>query len=368
MPAVRFSWRELDWQRHSGSAQRIALETFLANDRRQGFDLAEAPLTRVTLIRLGATRWTMVWTFHHILLDGRSFPMILEEVFEAAQAITSGRTPAFRERPAFARYVDWARGSSSATTEAWWRATLGGYQGSIRMPGVHRARRDEPATTAEEFRTVAPDTTARLNDLAQRLGGTMATMVQTAWAIVVCRYTGTEDLVFGVTLATRRGSVPGAEAMAGLLINTVPFRVEINPARSVADTIRDVRHRWSELREHRQTPLRLAQAWGGTPAGQPLFDTLLVYEHDLLAARMKALGGPWTDRQISLREQTNYPMTAAVYGGASLTIKLEYDPGRFDPAQAGRRAGHFHQVLRAIADQPEGLIGEGPIVSLEQTP
>ncbi len=353
------AWEELDWRGQPADVQANTLEAFLTEDRRRGFDLAHAPLMRVTLIRRAEAQWTLAWTFHHILLDGRSFPMILEEVFDAAAALGADRQPTFQHREPFRRYVEWSRLANLATEEAWWRSNLAGYQGEMRLPGVRRelSTRDGP-TTAEACRVLGPETTARLARVAAELDATVATLVQTAWAVVVCRYSATTDLVFGATLSMRRASVPGADQMAGLLINTVPFRVRIDPLDSVADTVRDVRRRWAALREHRQTPLRLAQNWSGLPPGQPLFDTLLVYEHDLLADRMQALGGAWARRRISLREQTNYAITAAVYGGSALTIKLEFDPGRVNPAQVERMAGHFGQVLRAIAENPSGRIDD----------
>lgn len=114
-----------DWSPAPEQEQQARLETFLASDRERGFDLASPPLMRTTLMRLGGGRHRVVWTCHHILIDGWSVAITFREVMAAYAALVDGAAPALPVAPAYRDFVAW-RGTSAADTSAdYWRKMLG---------------------------------------------------------------------------------------------------------------------------------------------------------------------------------------------------------------------------------------------------
>lgn len=116
-----------DWRAMALDAQERRLERWLADERARGFDVAKAPLMRLALLRFADDAWRFVWTHHHLLLDGWSLPLVLQEVFAAYEAYRTGREPALPPVRPYRDYIAWLRKQDLAAAEAYWRATLAGF-------------------------------------------------------------------------------------------------------------------------------------------------------------------------------------------------------------------------------------------------
>src|SRR5262249_50883724 len=153
--------------------------------------------------------------------------------------------------------------------------------------------------------------TARLADLARSNSLTMNTLVMGAWSVLLYRYSGESDIVFGATRACRKSFASDGNPTIGLFINTVPVRVKLEESTSVLSMFKALRRQWVDLRAYEHTPLAIVKASSQIPPGQPLFETLLVFENSRLDATMRSLGGAWATRQVELHELTNFPVTLA---------------------------------------------------------
>jgi non-ribosomal peptide synthetase component F len=160
-------------------------------------------------------------------------------------------------------------------------------------------------------------------------------VLQGAWALLLGRWAGEDDVVFGATRAGRAGSVAGADRMVGCLINTLPVRVRLSGEQPVGAWLQALRDRERAVRPHDQAPLMAVQGWSEVGAGQPLFESLVVYDHQVLDSQMRAQGEAFAGRRFRLIERTNYPLTLYAYGEPGLVLKLAYDEPRFDAALAG---------------------------------
>ncbi|HEX5107390.1 MAG TPA: amino acid adenylation domain-containing protein [Vicinamibacterales bacterium] len=379
MLRARFTWEDGQQPRHeilanialpflvedhrddAVDAQGRRLAAFLNEDRVRGFDLREAPLLRITLFRWAERSWSMVWTFHHVLLDGRTFPILLGELFDTYEALRDGNPlPASRGTSTpFRRHVEWLERQSTAAGETFFKTLLTGFRAPTSI-AIDRLSVAASADTlhGEAWAFAGEDTTRRLRQLAQSHGLTMNTIVMGAWAVLLQRYSGDTDVVFGATRACRRSSVEGADSAIGLFINTVPVRVAIRDEDALLDTMRAIRRQWLAMRPFEHTPLARIKAHSEVPAAGRLFDTLVVFEGYSLDSAMSARGGDWATRRIDLHELTSFPLTLAAYDGESLGLKLEYNRRTIDAAAANRLLHHLVSLLGGMAARPEARIRE----------
>ena len=340
-----------DWRDADGTEQADRLQTLLREDRARGFVLAKAPLLRLTLVRTADDEHVLVWALHHLVLDGWSYGTLLREVLARYGSIVAGTDydpPA--PRP-YKEFVGWLRGRDRAAAEAFWREALAGIQEptplGIDTPAAGRGGADFGAHDLH----LAADETAALLDGARARRVTLATMVQAAWALVLARYAGREDVVFGATTAGRPESLPGSQGMIGLFINTVPSRIRVPDDAQVGPWLQEIQARQLAAREHEHTPLVDVQGWSEIPRGRPLFESIVTVENLPRVDARDATGG-LSVGPLEGRSRTGFPLSLVVLPGERLHLRAYQDRARIPDAAAERLLGHLAAALRAIGEAP----------------
>ena len=262
-------WRGIDLSEFDETERAQRLAEILAQDRAEHFDLTSPPLIRFTLIRLAAQRHRLVLTSHHILLDGWSMPLLVREVLvlyahRGDATALPGVTP-YRD------YLSWIAVQDRAAAQAAWRQALAGIEEPT-LVAPHGPRGVPVASEKISF-ALSETLTAALSREARRQGLTLNTYLQGAWAILLGRLTGRDDVVFGVTVAGRPPEVAGIESMVGLFINTVPLRIKLPPGQPLCELLAQLQESQSALIAHQH--LGLAEIQGLAGLGE-LFDTLVV--------------------------------------------------------------------------------------------
>jgi amino acid adenylation domain-containing protein len=348
-------------------AERLA--AYLAEDRGRGFDLTRPPLFRLACFRMAADDFRMVWSFHHIIIDGRSIRIVLEEVFAIYEAACRSERRVLGKPHAYSQYLEWLERKDDSTAEAYWRNALKSFTSPTRLAvdreagaGPAEFGSGPPRYSRREIRFPAP-LTAELQALARQLDVTVNTILQGAWALFLSRYSGEEDVVFGATRAGRHATVPGADAMVGLFINTLPIRARVSPDTPLPDWLRGLRRQHIAQRGVEQTPLASVRAWSGVPGTSPLFESLLVFENFDLRAALKARAGDWSKREFRLHEQSGFPVTVAAALGPELVVRICCDAGRFDDPVVDRMAGHLRTLLEQVAEEPGRRLSEIPMLT-----
>ena len=343
----------------SEKLQDERLKAFLQTDRVCGFNLSEAPMLRLALFQWDDESFSLVWTFHHALLDGRSYPVLLREVFDAYAEL---RTGAISQRPetfSYRRYIEWLQEENFDTAELFWKKHLAGFTAATPLVVDRQSAPDADAyQQGEAWEQIDTNVTNALRKLAKTHDLTLNSVVMGAWAILLHKYSREEDIVFAATRAGRKSSVPNADETIGLFINTVPVRVQVKDDDALISVFKNVRNLWLEMRPYEHTPLARAKAVSQVPPSQPLFETLFVFENYRLDTAMRALGGEWAKRQVELHELTNFPITLAAYDGEELAFKIEFDRRRLEDATVQRMLGHLRQLLEGIAQKPDTSVGE----------
>ncbi|WP_344820456.1 amino acid adenylation domain-containing protein [Actinoplanes cyaneus] len=341
--AVPVDWTEIDLTgQDPAHADAVAGEA-----RAKPFDLARPPLLRWHLIRLGARRHRLVLTAHHILLDGWSAPLLVRDLM----LLYSGR-PVPAVRP-YKDYLGWVAKQDRAAGENAWRDALAGVEEPTLLGASGTA-----AATPEAIEHVID--AARLTEIARSRGLTLNTVVQGAWALVLAELTGRDDIVFGSTVSGRPATLPGAEDMVGLFINTVPVRVRPRPGDTWTGYLSRLQAEQAALLDHQHVGLATIQRLGGIG---PLFDTLLVFEsYPLDADGLRVLEDAAGLRlaEVTGHDATHYPFTLTAIPGETLTLGAEFRADVISREQATRLLGRLELLLAAFTAEPDGRLAALP--------
>lgn len=361
---VDLPWQEQDWRAVPPGEREQRIADFLGADRRRGIDLARAPLFRLTLLRYAESEFRFIWTSHHSVLEGRSYLLALRELFSFYEAFREGSEITLPQPRPYRDYIAWLQQQDFSKDEAFWRDTLKGF--AVPTPlGVDHVPDDRnernPGHGAQEL-VLSGQVTSALRALAQANALNLNTIVQGAWALLLSRYSGEEDVVFGVIRGSRRSTIEGADAMIGLFINALPLRVQANPEAALLPWLHEVRGQWMAMRGHEHTPLAMVQGWSEAPGGTALFQSSMMFETYHLDTLLRNQGGAWSNRRFRLLQQTNYPLGLAAYDGAELRLRIDFDHARIDAAAAGRILGHVRTVLEAIATDPHRKLAQLPLL------
>ena len=347
---------------HSANSEN-EVEQIIEQEFRKGFDPAVPPLLRVGLVRRNETDFRLIWTFHHLIADGRSIVLVLKDVFAIYEALrTSGKSKAELPATPYHKFLEWLQGQRNDTAEEFWRKQLKGFSTPTSLDAPAHSRTHSSSTNEESIVLDEVFTTC-LREFARQNGGTLNTLVQGAWALLLNRYTGEEDVVFGAVRAGRHGTVPNAESLVGVFINTVPVRVRISPEQRLSAWLKELRESWVQLRAFEHTPLSRILACSEVTNGRRLFETLVNVQDPPWDAALKAQGGAWERRAFQIRNQPGLPLALDVYAERQIVLKLVYNRARFEPAGIQRMLVHLKALLDEMAQDAERSVSNIPLLT-----
>ncbi|WP_019925401.1 non-ribosomal peptide synthetase [Nocardia sp. BMG111209] len=372
---VELPVRHHDWSADGDDRQRERLVHLQTEDRAAGIDPEVAPLQRLQVIRLGDDRHALMWTYHHVLLDGWSIPNFLDEVMARYRSETLG-TPPPPPVPAYRDYIAWLQRQDPVRAQAFWTTALA----DVRPSRVTGAGPADPTngTGAVERRIVAlpPELTEGLRQAAARHRVTVNTVVHAVWSVVLQVYTGRAEIVFGCATSGRPAELPQVDRMVGLFANTLPMRVTVPAEGALGAWLHELQRTYAAMRRYEYTPLADIKKWAGAP-GQPLFDSLLVLENYSLVIDGVTDGGPQAPPSpLSFQVDTLYdkidvPLTLTVAPQPVSEMQLLIHRGRFEPGFADDILARLHRALAAIveADLVETVVAAaGPRPERAATP
>jgi pristinamycin I synthase-3/4 len=337
---------EVPWQVHDLSAltpadQAARLREIVASDLARRFDLSRGPMLRFVLLRLSATRHQLVVADHHILCDGWSMPILWRDLF----ALYRGPDAALPAPPPFRDYLVWLGQQDRAAARAAWQRYLAGVTAPTRV-----SRADLPADVCPHTASalLSQASTEALVRACNRLGVTTNTALQAAWGLLLSRLTGKRDVVFGVTVSERPAEITGIETMVGLLINTVPLRMNVDPAEPLRTLLPRVQAAQLEVLAHRY--LGLVEI-GRLVGMSELFDTYYVFQsypdRDRSASAADDLRV--TELIDGARGVSHYPLGLTVIPGGRFELLFGYHPALYDGNQIAAIQATLVEIIDAIA-------------------
>ncbi|MEV5414527.1 amino acid adenylation domain-containing protein, partial [Thermopolyspora sp. NPDC052614] len=355
---------ELPWRHVMTAGGEQELRRLLAEERATPFDPAVPPLMRMSLVRTAPDRAELVLTTHHVLFDGWSVPLLIEDLFRLYG--NGGETWALPRVPAYRAFLDWlARQDRDAAAAAWAAEFAGTDDATLLAPGV-RVRPAAGGDVGNVEVPLPPELVRRLTARAAELGITVNTVVQGAWALLLSRLTGRRDVVFGTTVSGRPAGLDGVDEMLGLFINTLPVRMDCAPGSSLAVLLTDLQERQAALLDHHHYGLPdILRAVGV----ETLFDTLVVFEsfpvnHAGLSDATEAAGLVCSG--LTPVTGTHYPLVVTADVDPTLRLSLQYQHGAFRRGDVQAMAERLHRVLARFAADPDVPVHKIEVLSEDE--
>ncbi|MCP4404988.1 MAG: hypothetical protein GY801_47765 [bacterium] len=348
-----------DWRDFSPEQQQERFQDELNADRRQGFHLTSVPVMRIAVIRLQTDLFRIIWTYHHILMDGWCIPLIMREFLTLYRGDGAGRNlPPVRP---YREYILWLKEQKSADAENFWRESLKGLNHPT-MPGKIENRtealapsRKEDSRYGEYQATLSETATRALHTLAQANQLSLNTLAQGAWAVLLSRYSGEENVVFGATISGRPPDLPGAENMIGLFITTIPVRVKMSLEASLMTWFQRIQTASIEQQSYSYCSTGQIHQWSEIPGILPLYETILVFENYPVDSGPSESSGQdlMFCRPVFAGAHTHYALTVLIAVDTDVSVKIVYDGSRFEKIDVEQIVTHLLTLLSKIAENPE---------------
>lgn len=355
---VTLPFEQQDWRHLSANEQQQQWQTWLQRDRQRGCNPAQAPLMRITLIQFADDRYQFVWSHHHLLLDGWSTPLLLRDVLLSYEAYAQQQVPRLPSSPGYGQYIAWLQERSLDQAEYFWRQTLQGFVQPTPLPGnvISPPLQDEAYAELEVKLSAA--TTASLQTFNRQHQITLNTLMQGCWALLLSHGSNQSDVVFGATVSGRPTDLPGADAMIGLFINTLPVRAQIQSDLRLLDWLQALQAQQVEARQYEHTPLVQIQRWSQVPQGMPLFNSVLVFENYPVGADTQPDLQGVQIQAVHSTIRNHYLLTLRVAPQEEISLLWMYDSNQLPTATVQHRAKQLVDLLDAISQQPQASIQE----------
>ena len=345
--AVELPWLEVDLSMVDEETQSLRCAEIVSAERAKGFTFSSGPLLRFVLVRLAPDRYLLVFTNHHLILDGWSTPILIGEMLELyGNGINPDGLP--RVRP-YTDYLAWLKTQEQSAALAAWKNYLGELESpTIIAPQSKEAETRIPVSWQHDLPL---ELTNALNTMARERGLTLNTVLQGLWAVLLARLSNRNDVVFGITVSGRPPELAGIEQMVGLFINTVPLRVRLYPGERFVDVLAKIQESQSEMLNVYHLGLSEIQHAAGF---EQLFDTIFVFENYPLDRSL--LARSFAGLQISaveMQDGAHYPLALMIAPDDRLHVRLDYDPTRFTAEYAAGIASRFIRLLESAVAQPD---------------
>ncbi|MEK4363757.1 amino acid adenylation domain-containing protein [Paenibacillus sp. FSL M8-0212] len=334
-------------------------------DKLRGFDMEHDALVRFTILRTEEQSYHVLWSFQHILMDGWCLAQLMQELFEAYSALASGEQSAGDKGSDYGAYIEWLEKQDDQAASAYWMGFLAGYEGQTVLPGQKELAPNGRFTADHVTAELGKDLSERMDRVAKQRLITVNTLLQAIWGVMLQKYNGTNDAVFGSVVAGRPAEIPGIESMIGLFINTVPVRVTSEADTVFADLMAKLQERALESGRYDYYPLYEIQA--RSVQKQNLINHIIAFENYPVDEQMEQAGdqqhGDLTIADVQMEEQTNYNFNVTVVPGDEIEIRFDFNAEVFDKDSIERLKGHLVHLLEQVADNPEITVGELELVT-----
>lgn len=360
--SVDLNFHYADWSDETDAEREHRLREFLGTDRERGIGLKAAPLMRFALFQAEPFRYIFIWSSHHLLMDGWSLPLILQDVFAAYEQIRHGQQAQIRPGRPYKDYIGWLKAQDHGDTEAFWRHLLAGFISPVSLRNLQSTATTRKAEefTEQEIR-LSQTVTEQLQTVAREHQLTLSALAHAAWALLLSGYTGIRDVVFGMVVSGRPTEIADVESLVGVFINTLPVRVHLSGEADLIPWVKELQMQQAEISQHGHVPLAQVQAWSELPRRTRLFESILVFENypDIEA-------GNWLDssanriqiRNVRAFERSNYPITVWVMPGREISLKIGYGASHLDSVKMTGLLDDYGALLEAMAINPRRKAAE----------
>ncbi|MCX6584763.1 MAG: amino acid adenylation domain-containing protein [Candidatus Aminicenantes bacterium] len=332
------------------------IKEFKIRDKNHSFDLSKDVLMRVSILQLDKLEYEFTWSFHHILMDGWCLGIINSEFFEIYTGSKENRPPRLNAIRPYRAYIQWLENQDKDASVGYWKSYLETFAEPTGIPRTRIVKNNENMYIREVFRIdVNSEKTRNLKRLAASLQVTLNIVAQAIWGILLGKYNGADDVVFGTVVSGRPFELEGVESMVGLFINTIPVRIQFKEDMNFDKLLLHVQE--SAIAGEQYHYHSLAEIQSGSILKQELIDHLFVFENYPVAEQIEGAGNDRnTGKPISFQlmnvdvfEQTNYDFNVVLGEMDEFAITFQYNGDAYDREFVQQIGNHlillFDQVL-----------------------
>ncbi|MCK4257390.1 MAG: amino acid adenylation domain-containing protein, partial [Halanaerobiales bacterium] len=340
------------------------IEDFKAKDRKKVFNLLKDLLMRISVLKVDDEIYKVVWSHHHILMDGWCMGIIINEFNQIYTNLLNNQPLSLSPAVSYKTYIDWLEKQNQKEALAYWKKYLVDYDEQVSIPKYVKHEQGDYIAGEITF-TINKDITKRLMNLANSNFVTINTVFQTIWGILLQKYNNSSDVVFGSVVSGRPSGIQGIETMVGLFINTIPVRVNCFEEESFANLLKEVQKLALESGRYDYSPLADIQA--NSILKQNLFDHIVVFENypisKMIENENSAQDVPFSITGIDVFEQTNYNFNVIIRALEELNISLRYNAATYGTELVEKIEGHLIQIMKSVLSNENVLIKDLEIIT-----
>ena len=350
-----------------------ALDAVKRKDRDEGFDLQDIAF-RVILCKLATVKYEIIISNHHILYDGWSTGIILREFFKAYHELTleAQEKPGKQRqnlkeltvKPSFKEFLKWQQSQAKNEQEKFWKDYLTAFETPPELP---IKRKGDKTRDVDNYTLVLPNDIIReLNFFVKNNHITLASVFYTSWGILLQKYCGIEDIIFGTTVSGRSAGIKGIEDMVGLFINTIPLRIETVPNEAFNDLLLRIDTFLHVREEFENTPLVDIKNYSHLESSESLFNTIVVIENYPLDSQLLPANSSLAIHSYSIVEMTHYDLTLSIRPFHTIEVKFSFRQDVFAKEDIQILGGRYERIIRHIIENPGTGVSQLEIISAEE--
>lgn len=347
-----------DWLGKNEGVIEVEFDALVKAERVRGFDLSQAPLMRVTVVRTHDDRHRVLWTYHHIILDGWSEPVVIENAFKAYGSIRDGSAPALADPPPYRHFIEWLSQDDQSPGHRFWQSELQGFRTPSTIPFSDPAPVDNGNLSHGWIETtLSPDDTKRCHATAQRLRLTPSTLVQGAWALLLARYSGCRDVIYGSAVSGRQIDLDRVEDTPGIFIATLPVRISVDDTRPLGEWFQTLQRKTVEIRQYEHfSPAAMQEMTDVPPECLPVFNTIVVMANYPGSDLARDLSEIVEMTDVEYITMPHYAMTVFVIPEERMKLRIVFERGRYTADRMMNVLEVYREaVIRAVRDPDQRI-------------
>src|SRR5215204_2900561 len=345
---VKLPVADIDLRSMNDFQQAQAIKDFEKADREKGFDFKRPPLMRVSVFRLTEDVYHVLWSWHHILFDGWSLPILMEELLDTYESLAGGKEITKREEDRYEDYIRYVERTDKEQEKKYWEEYMKGVEHSTLLPFIDNVKERNKGIGTYKSITLQIDTAnaTRIEKYSQDLRVTVNTIMQGVWSYLLGVYTGQQHVAYGVIVSGRPDDLHDVERRVGLYINTLPLHSVLSYEEELSDWLQNIQAQQAASRHYQHTSLQDIQSWTGIKGD--LFDSLLVFENYPISKLLSSKQWLLKVNNIQIHERTNYPLNIVISGAGEISIKFLYNADLISDVHIKKIHDHFEHVLMQL--------------------
>ncbi|MCM3216686.1 amino acid adenylation domain-containing protein [Niallia taxi] len=362
VPIIQYDFTQFDKE-----ISLAKLEKLKQQDRKNKIDISSEPF-RIHLIKINSNEFEVIMSHHHILFDGWSSGIILQEFIEFYNSLSENKEISLNKKGKFSEFIEVCNKVDESLAQSYWKSYLKGFESATELPTYRRNKVKTSINKIASLNRLLPiELESKLRTFTRTNKFTIATVMYTAWSMLLHKYSSSKDILFGTTVSGRNVDIENIENTVGLFINTLPLRVKISGKETIENILMDINQMLLDREVYSHTPLYEIKNHSEIIGNEDIFNSIVVIDNYPL--NLSYDGNVKSSLKInnySNFEMTNYDLTFSVEDFNQIKTNFIYDVHSFDPQIINNMSIHFNTILDNIIDYKSKMIDEVDIISKEE--